>query len=180
MKSKLVFDTAFKVVVIVGLLVLIGFQFKRGDSIVYVDAGKLVNGYRGMQSARQEFELKAGVWKANLDTLKLELEGKMKEYERTEKKLSAKEKQLTEELIRAKQEQFVNYQNVITEKIRKEDQELTSKVLGKVNDYIKHYGEEKGYSIIMAATQYGNIVYAEKGTDITDEVLEGLNRELNN
>lgn len=29
----------------------------------------------------------------------------------------------------------------------------------------------------MAATQFGNIVYAEEHTDITADVLEGLNAE---
>ena len=180
MKTKSTWEIGFKVLVIIGLLVVIAFQFEKKEAIVYVDAVKLVNGYKGMQAARKEFEFKTSAWKANLDTLKTELEEHVKEYEATRNKLSAKEKTLTEELLRTKQEQYINYQNIIAEKIQKEDQELTSKVLGKVNDYIKKYGEGNGYAIIMAATQYGNIVYAEKGKDITDKVLEGLNQEITN
>lgn len=180
MTTKAIWEIAFKAIVIAGLIVVITLQFDKKDSIVYVDAIKLVNGYKGMQAARKEFELKTQAWKANLDTLKTELESKIKEYESTRLKLSAKEKSLMEELLQTKQDQFMNYQNIISEKIQKEDQELTTKVLGKVNDFIKKYGEEKGYSIIMAATQYGNIVYAEKGMDITEEVLVGLNKEVTN
>ena len=84
-----------------------------------------------------------------------------------------------EELIQAKQDQFTNYQQVIQEKFQKEDQELSKKVMDKVNDYIKRYGKKEGYKIIHAATQYGNIVYAQDGLDITDEVLKGLNSEYN-
>ena len=152
MKRKSLLESGFKLVVIIGLAVVIAFQFKKADSIVYVDAVKLVNGYKGMQIARKDFEIKTNVWKANLDTLKTELETKIKEYEATHTKLSAKEKALTEELLQTKQDQYVNYQNVIAEKIQKEDQELTNKVLGKVNDFIKKYGEDRGYAIIMAAT----------------------------
>src|SRR6185369_13031260 len=94
--------------------------------------------------------------------------------------LSAKEKKLTEELINSKHEQYLNYQQVIKEKVQKEDQDLTKKVLDKVNDQIKKYGKEKGYRIILAATQYGNIVYAEDGMDVTDEVLKVLNNEFGN
>jgi outer membrane protein len=178
MTNKSILELLFKGVVIAGLIIVIALQFDKNESIVYVDAVKLMNGYKGMQAARKDFESKTNAWKANLDTLKFELEGKIKQYEATRTKLSAKEKALTEELIQTKQDQFVNYQNIIAEKIQKEDQELTTKVLGKVNDYIKKYGEDKGYSIIMAATQYGNIVYAEKGMDITEKVLEGLNKEM--
>ena len=180
MKTKSVLEVAFKTMILLALLTVIVFQFRKNESIVYVDAVKLVNGYKGMQAARREFELKTNAWKANLDTLKTELDGKIRDYEATQGRLSAKEKALTEELLQTKQEQYLNYQNIIAEKIQKEDQELTGKVLGKVNDFIKRYGEERGHAIIMAATQYGNIVYAEKGKDITDEGLEGLNREIPN
>jgi outer membrane protein len=180
MNQRSIAEMVFKATVIAGLLIVIALQFDRKESIVYVDSVKLVNGYKGMQAARKEFETKTAAWKANLDTLRTELEGKIKEYEAGKTRLGAKEKALTEELIRTRQEQYMNYQNIIAEKIQNEDQELTTKVLGKVNDYIKKYGEDKGYAIIMAATQYGNIVYAEKGMDITEQVLEGLNKELTN
>lgn len=145
------------------------------DEIVFVDAQKLVNEYLGMQDARKEFEAKTQVWKANLDTLRREAESTIRQYEATREKLSARERNLMEELIQSRQEQFLNYQQVISEKIQKEDQELTGKVLATVNTYMKDYGRTRGYRIIMAATQYGNIVYAEEHTDITDDVLEGLN-----
>jgi outer membrane protein len=147
------------------------------NQIVYVDSQKLVNGYKGMLDARKEFESKAAVWKANVDTLRLELESKIKEYDLTKNKLTAKEKALMEELIQSRHEQFLSYQQAISEKIQKEDQDLTNKVLSTVNGYMKVYGQQKGYKIIMAATQYGNIVYAEERTDITDDVLRGLNLE---
>jgi outer membrane protein len=101
------------------------------------------------------------------------------EYEGKKSKLTLQEKKLMEELIHSKQEQFENYQGVIREKIQNEDKELTAKVLGKINDYIKRYGQQKGYRIILAATQYGNIVYAKEDIDITGEILRGLNAEYN-
>lgn len=156
------------------IAIVLSFLSKR-DEIVYVDAQKLVNEYRGMQDARKAFESKTLVWKANLDTLRQEAESTIREYETTREKLSAKERDLMEELIQSRQEQFMNYQQIVSEKIQKEDQELTGKVLTTVNEYMKNYGEIKGYTIIMAATQYGNIVYAEEHTDITNDVLEGLN-----
>lgn len=180
MRMKSGFELGFKLLTVIGIATLISLQLRSNDSIVYVDAIKLMNGYSGMKEARKAYEAKATIWKSNLDSLKIELESKIKDYEAKHASLSAKEKQLTEELLESKQQQFMNYQQVISEKIQKEDQELTTKVLAKVNDYIKKYGEDKGYEIIMAATQYGNIVYSNKGKDITDKVLEGLNKEYAN
>ncbi|HEY8936106.1 MAG TPA: OmpH family outer membrane protein [Cyclobacteriaceae bacterium] len=180
MERKSIFEVSFKVLTIIGLVVLIALQFRSKDSIVYVDSIKLMNGYNGMKDARKAYEAKTSIWKSNLDSLKTELEGKIQDYQTKQAKLSEKEKQLTEELLQAKQQEFLNYQQVVTEKIQKEDQELTTKVVSKVNEYIKKYGEDHNYEIIMAATQYGNIVYSEKGKDITEPVLAGLNKEYTN
>jgi outer membrane protein len=174
--NKSFFDAGFKVAVVIALAIIISMQLTTDGSIVYVDAVKLMNGYTGMQQARKDYEAKTGIWQANVDSLKLELSNSIQEYQTKQQKLPVKEKALMEELLRTKQEQFMNYQQAVADKIQKEDQELTTKVLGKVNDYIKKYGEENDYEIIMAATQYGNIVYAQQGKDITDEILEGLNK----
>lgn len=150
------------------------------DKIVFVDAQRLVNGYTGMKDARREFELKAGSWNAHLDTLKIEVKSRIEEYEANAAKLSAKERSLMEELIQTKQQQYMNYQQVVAEKIKTADQELTSKVLTDVNEYIKKYGSDHGYAIILAATQYGNIAFGQVPLDITDDVLKGLNAGYGN
>jgi outer membrane protein len=178
MKFNVVHEFVFRTVVILSLAFLIWFVYGRQNPIVYVDSVKLINGYRGMHVARRELESRTVVWQANLDTLKNEFEAKLKEYQTSRASLTKKERELSEEVLRLKQEQYLNYQKVISEKIQKEDQELTSQVLVKVNDFIKRYGQQRGYSIIMAATEYGNIVYAAENMDVTDEILEGLNNEM--
>jgi outer membrane protein len=157
--------------------VLFFIQYASQKTYAYVDAPKLINGYKGMQDARKEYEVQVMSWRSNLDTLRMEMEEKVKEYESRKNRISTHELRLMEELIDTKHEQFVNFEQAITEKIRNSDQELTAKVLGKVNDYIKRYGKREGYDIIMAATQYGNIVYAKDQIDITEEILRGLNDE---
>jgi outer membrane protein len=178
MKTLKLPEIIFKIAVITGLATVIFLQYSSMNSIVYVDAVRLMNNYRGMISARAEYELKINPLRANLDTLKKEFETKLQEYHEKEDKLSVSERKLYEELLGTKEQQYLSYQKAITEKMQREDQELTQKVLSKVNDYIKKYGEENGYDIIMAATQQGNIVYADKGKDMTDEILEGLNKEF--
>lgn len=161
-------------VLCVFLLVWKGFA---SNEVVYVDTIKIMKEYKGVEDAKQELTAKMTVWQANLDTLRAEAESAIKEYEATQAKASARERTLMENLIQSKQEQYMNYEQTTKEQMQKQDQELTQKVLDKVNDYLKRYGKKKGYQFILAATQYGNIVYAEDHTDITDEVLEGLNAE---
>ncbi|MBX2900361.1 MAG: OmpH family outer membrane protein [Cyclobacteriaceae bacterium] len=147
-------------------------------NFAYVDGVKLVTGYRGMELAKKELEVKSGLWKANLDTLQRELETSVTEYAAAKSKLTLRERTLTEELIKSKQDQFLNYQEVVSGNLQKADLELSAKVLAQVNDYIKRYGESKGLTIIFAATQQGNIAYANKELDLTEVLLKGLNEEF--
>lgn len=145
--------------------------------IVYVDAIKLLSKYRGMEDAKKELDQRSLNWQANLDTLKKEADKAISEFEASKNLGSVRERQLLEELAKAKQAHVFNYEQTVREQFQKQDQELSKKILEKVNDYIKRYGEEHGYSIVLAATHYGNIAYGNKDLDITEKVLEGLNAE---
>lgn len=146
------------------------------EDIFYIDSARLMNGYQGMIDARKDYQQKASTWKANVDTLVVEIQREISSFEKEASKMSIKEKELAGKLIQTKQQQLTEYQKAINEKAAQEDSQLTSRVVVEVNAYLKEYGEGKGYKMILAATDYGNIVYAESGLDITDQVLEGLNK----
>lgn len=158
-------------------LLFLGYVTYQRSSIVYVDSNQLINEYLGMLEARKVYQKKAESWKANIDTLTTEVKKHVMEYEKNNSRLTAKERQLSVELIRTKQKQLTEYQQAMNSQAEQEDARMTGEVIAQINAYIKKYGEEKGYTIVMAATQYGNIAYADEGLDITEEVLEGLNKE---
>ena len=164
--------------ILIGVIIYwIGFK---QDKVVYVDAIRLMNGYKGMEDARAQFNAKTEMWQANLDTLKAEWNAAATDYEKNNGKASSRELELMKRLMESRQQQYLGYEQSIKEQYQLQDQELTQKVLGQVNDYIKRYGKEKNYKFILAATQYGNIVYAEEYVNITEEVLKGLNAEYVN
>lgn len=164
---------------VINLLVLIFISYVVffQQKVVYVDSAKLLNDYKGMQDARAAYQQKAVTWKANIDTLTNEVKQQIFQYEKESPKMTAKERQLSQELIRTKQNQLAQYQNALNTQAQQEDQKMTGEVVSQINAYLKKYGEAKGYRIILAATEYGNLAYADETLDITEEVLEGLNKE---
>jgi outer membrane protein len=149
----------------------------RSESVVYVDSAKLLNNYKAMEAARATYQSKVTTWKANVDTLAGEVQKLAFKYEHESNAMSAKERSLSQELIRAKQKQLSDYQQAINAQAEQEDAKMTSDIIAQVNVYLKKYGEQHGYKIILAATDYGNLAYADPGLDITNEVLQGLNAE---
>lgn len=157
------------------IIIFFIYYFNKGKELVYVDSVQLLSNYKGMADAKKSFQQKAIVWQANIDTLSNELQRRINSYTKEKTHLTAKEKYLTEELIRTKQQQLNEYQEAISLKAQEENTEMSKRVLDEVNNYIRKMGEKRGYKIIFAATEYGNIAHADKAYDITDEVLAGIN-----
>jgi outer membrane protein len=155
------------------------YTYLNQQKLVYIDSVKLLSEYQGMIDARSAYQQKATGWKANIDTLSVEVQDAIKVYQKESIGMTKKEKELSQELIRTKQRQLVDYQQAMQDKAQQEDGQMTSLVVEQVNAYIKQYGEKNGYKIIMAANEYGNIAYAEESLDLTAEVLAGLNKQYN-
>jgi outer membrane protein len=150
-----------KVMICVCFLVMFS-SCKRDDNIVFITPNKLLQGYHGATAQHELFQAKTRDWQLRIDSLGTELQALGKAPAATRA---------------AKEQQSLRYREAIEQQAQRENQRLTQAVLAEINAYIKQYGKEKGYTFILGATESGNIVYAADGTDITDEVLLGLNAQ---
>jgi outer membrane protein len=138
------------------------------EKVVCVDSVKLLGNYKGMIDAKNELKGKSSALQARLDTLLMEVEKSIKEYEGVRAKSSSREVRLMEELIETKQRQYEEYKNAVQAQLQKSDQELSNRVLTKIDAFVKKFGKEKGYNLILAGKQNGSIIYV---------ILRGLNKE---
>jgi len=129
-----------------------------------------------MVQARAEFEKKQKAWEANIDSLTNDVKQAIAKYEKTAATGTDKEKQLTRELINNKQKQLYEYQNAIKQNATQEEQRLTQNVLTTVNTYLLRFGKTHGYKMILIAAN-GNIAYADPSMDITEKIVDQLNKE---
>jgi outer membrane protein len=173
-------DRPFKAVIIVVNVILasavIWLYVGSRPKIAYVQSSYLLSNYQGFKDASLAYQQKSSLWQSNIDTLAKELTSIKTKYQQDLSKLTAKEKELSIELIKAKDQQLQQYQQGIQQKAAQEDQTMTSGVVQEVNAFLKEYGEARNYMIIFGATDMGNVVYAREGLDITEEVLEALNK----
>jgi len=171
--------TSMKLIVTVfslSIIALFYLHFSASPQLAYVDSTKVLANYEGMKQAQKEFQAKAVTWQANVDTLGKELQESLSDHEKNLASMSKKEQELSTELLRTKQQQLRQYQQAISQQAQEEEIQATQVVLEEVNAYLRSFGKEQGYKIILAATDAGNIAYADEALDITDEVLEGLNK----
>jgi outer membrane protein len=145
--------------------------------IAYVDSPKLLNGYQAMLDARKDYAIKSRTWQANVDTLSAGVQRAIRDYERKANAMTPKERNLSTELLHAKQRELINYQRAIQESAQQEDDKSTRLVVTEVNAFLERYGKAHGYELILVATPSGSIAYAKAGLDLTAEVVAQLNKE---
>lgn len=177
---KLFIQTRILIVISTVALVIsfLAIYLATGNSqLVYVDVNKLIDGYSRTKIAKAEFEKKATTMKGNIDSLVTNWQKELQAYEKERSSLTPKELELKQELLANKQQQINGYQEAIQKQIQEEDKKTTQTVINDINDYVKEFGKRKGYKIIFGASGSGNIMYADESSDLTEEVLKGLNAE---
>ncbi|MBX2922618.1 MAG: OmpH family outer membrane protein [Chitinophagaceae bacterium] len=155
---------------------LLFYFFFSSQKISYVDSGKLMTGYKAMVEARSAFEKKRQTWQSNVDSLTQEVQNAISSYEKILAAGTENEKKLSRELITTRQKQLYDYQAAVAQNSDQEEQRLTQPVLSTINAYLLRYGKKYGYKLILVATN-GNIAYADPSMDITDIIVENLNKE---
>ncbi len=149
------------------------------DEIAYIELNTVIEKYQGMIDARSEFEAKSKTMRANVDTLVAEWEAELKAYEKERKSMSKKEIELKQELLRNKQQQINGYSEATEKKIQEEEQLSSQNVLNEINEFVMDFGKKSGYGFVIGANGTGNLLYANEDYNLTDAILEGLNKEYN-
>ena len=171
-----------KIVFIISVLALLLsitsiFLGKSNSDLVYVDVNKLIEGYKKTKIVKGEFDKKVAGVKSNVDSLMSRWQKELQAYEKERTSMSPNEVKLKQELLQNKQNQISGYQESVQKQMLEEEKKVTQTVVNDINEYIKEYGKDHGYKIIFGASGSGNIMYAQEATDLTKDVLNGLNQE---
>lgn len=171
MNKVLVGLVAVLIIAVAGLFVKI---FTADEKVAYIDTGKLLENSNDMKTMKEQMKSEVDKAKANIDTLTKEFESSLKQYEKDLGKMSAKEKELSKQLLENKRMQLIQYQQAVEQKVGQQEEKLRQEVLNKINKDIAQYGKEHNYKLIFA-TSGGNIAYGSVDVDITEEVIKVIN-----
>lgn len=80
-------------------------------------------------------------------------------------------------LFERKQQNYMEFRNQIESGYGAKSQEFYNLIWDRINNYVKEYGKENGYTYIFGANGDGSIMYAEEGKDITKEIIQMINQK---
>ena len=146
------------------------FYTKNVEDSVYVDMGRIYGEFTLTTQLESEYEVVFKARKRIIDSLIEDLKMKAEQVQ------SQKEKNVEQLTLYARQEQAAMFKKQEFEK----DNDLlkaqmTDKIWKRLNQYISDYGDKNKYTFIFGANGQGNIMYANKMRNITDDVIKYVN-----
>ncbi len=155
--------------VVCGLLLFIGTSLA-AEKFAYVDVMRIASEYNKAKDYNKSLDQKATSYEAEIDK-------KLNEVKQLQDKinlLSEKEKEAKKAELETKIKDLQEYRRQKEVDLRKEDFENTKEIVENIRAAIKKHAEKEGYTLVFDDRA---LVYQGKGMDITNNIIEILNKE---
>lgn len=167
------FYNAFSALCLIGLCF---FVFAEKEKSACIDFELLLSKYEGTKVMAEKFDQNTKILRDNMDTLSVELNRDLKEYEKEEPQFSAKERNLRREALIKRQNDLLRYQEAVRKKIEQDREKFIEELTKEIKTYLSLYTKENRYSMVFFKNEQ-TVAFADEGVDITHKVLEGLNEK---
>ena len=147
-------------------------------NVAVVDMERIAREYNDLKSARFELDRLLRDWQRVRDSLQQELEKLRTRYRQERPAMSETQRLRTERELEEKEQHLKSYVQRIWGKggeLERKTRELVQPFLDRVYETIQKYAAEGGYELVLDKKEAG-VVYATRAVDLTDEVLQELNR----
>ena len=148
--------------------------------IVYINMDTLLNNYTQSRELNEAFLKK-------LEANRTELNIKVKNFDREAAECRNKVENngfMTRERaeqaqmdLMIKQQNLQKLQQEMTENAQREQMEINRKLYDAITNFLTEYNKAKGFQLILSTTLGGNVLFAQEGFDITNEVVSQLNEQ---
>jgi len=146
----------------------------------YVDYDQVIAKYEAAAEAKQEMDTVRLSFEAKAESLKGDWEQSKAEYESQQLTLSEEGKRAKNAEVDQRKRRYDGYVAQVYGKgglIDQRYKELIAPIVAKIDSAVAKLSADEGFALILDASKSG-IVYSESGLDLTQLVLEDLNREF--
>jgi len=148
-------------------------------SIAYVLEDSLLSNYEYFQELAGDLNKKR---QAMENDYTMKAQGLQKEFEgfqRTAGNMTMNQARAVEEDLMQKRQNLMLLQEKMGQDLLKAESEVNTQLYDKVSNYLENYAKANGFALILNVKRGNAILYGDKGMDITDIVVKGLNDEYN-
>lgn len=154
-----------------------------GTNIVYINTDTLLSNYLLSVELNEAFLKKQEERRTELNMKAKQLDQQANEFQRKLENngfISRERAEAARQELLDKNQKLQMLQQEMTEKSMKEQSDLNRRLFEAITACLKEYNKEKGYNIVLSTVMAGNVLYAQDGFDITQDVVARLNEQYNN
>ncbi|WP_243347996.1 OmpH family outer membrane protein [Parabacteroides sp. FAFU027] len=159
---------------------------KVGDSVkytklplAYVNVDSLLTHYQLAKDLNETLLRKQENSRASLNEKGRVLQGEMAEFQKKVENnafLSRDRAESEQQRLLGKQQELQQLDQRLSSALVAEQQKMNERLRDSVNSFLKEYNKTKGYHMILSNTAFDNVLYAQDAYNITDEVIDMLNK----
>ncbi len=145
--------------------------------VAYVNTDTVLSKYELFKKMSKDLEEKQKKAEQNLKSRADGFQREVQEFQSTVNNLTINQAKALEESLRQKQQNLMVYEQTLTQQLMQESNEMNEQLYVKLSEFLEKYGKENELKLVVAYTNRGDVLYANDALDITDIVIEGLNKE---
>lgn len=152
------------------------------STIVYVNTDTLLSKYQLSVELNEAFLKTQEERRTELNGKAKQLDQEAGEFQRKLENngfLSRDRAEAAQRELMMKQQKLQQLQQEMTDKMMREQSELTRKLFDSITVFLADYTKNQGYNIVLSTTLGGNVLYSQEGFDITNDVVNQLNAKYN-
>lgn len=146
--------------------------------IAYVEIDSLLNNYNLCKDLNEAMIKKQENVEVTLKEKMRSLDNEMRDFERKYQNhvfTPERAQQEQNRLIKKRQDLEALHQRLMGE-LQQESDKNNIQLRDSINAYLKEYNKTKGYNLIINNAGFNNLLYADPALNITQEVIDGLNK----
>lgn len=146
--------------------------------IAYVEIDSLLNNYNLCKDLNETMIKKQENVEVTLKEKMKDLDNEVRDFERKyQNNVFTPERAQQEQnrLIKKRQDLEALHQRLMGE-LQQENDKNSIRLRDSINAYLKEYNKDRKYSLIINNAGFNNLLYADPALNITQEVIDGLNK----
>ena len=149
-----------------------------GD-IAYFNIDSLVSRYDMYTDLRATYEEKAKKAENELTSKGRSLENNLRDYQEKIQKglVTRSQAQTMEENLNKQQQTFVEHRDKVMAEMAEEEQVMLNRIHYSITQYLKEFNADYRFKMIVSSTGAGPVLNADPSLDLTEVLLEGLNKK---
>ena len=149
-----------------------------GDlTVAYVDSDSLLSNYAFMDEIQEKLEKSRQEKDAQYQTRVKSLEREVNSFQRTMNTMTIGQARAVEEDLQKKQQNLILLRDQLSQSLLIEENNYQNEIYDNVAAYVKEYAEENDLHVVLNFQRGTGVIYANKGLEITRDILDGLNEE---